>query len=201
MELYEKLTGKFSAAHFSMSITQTEIREDEAQATTRNITFMHSGTEVLRIDKTLFVTVRDTVLSSTTKTMPTEVCDGAIATEKPTQFIGYVELKSACTPNNVRKARSQIIASRTLMQTACISCAYPIDGYIQKGIIITRPITDQDYINAVKRRRRDDDLQKVYSQSRFLLNLIEGKAKDNETGMPFLYFTAKEIPISNLITF
>lgn len=190
MELYNKLSSKFPVNHFSLSKTQTVIEEDDPQALTRCITFEHDGMEVLKINKTLFVAVRDTIASFATST---EVCDGAIVTEAPSHFISYVELKSACTTNNVLKARSQILASHELLQTACISCAFSIDKFAQKGIIVTQPITDETLTKARQRRKRDDDSKVTFSSARFLLNLINGKAKDDTTGIQFLHVLAGEI--------
>ena len=110
MDLLDKLTAKCPAAHFSVSDTQTMIEEDGHLATTRKVTFEHIGTAVLKIDKSLFVVERD-ALQATADSAPVEVCDGAIATEIPHRFIGYVELKSKCSQNKVIKARGQIMAS------------------------------------------------------------------------------------------
>ena len=57
MELYDKLTAKYPAAHFSVNSTQTVIEEDDPRAVTRNVLFEHQGTEVLKINKTLFLKV------------------------------------------------------------------------------------------------------------------------------------------------
>jgi len=66
---------------------------------------------------------------------PVEVCDGAIATEEPTQFIGYVELKSKCSQNEVIKARSQIMASYHHMISMAQTCSFALSEFVQKGII------------------------------------------------------------------
>ena len=189
MELYDKLTSKYPAVHFSLSKMKTVIEEDDPQAVTRSITFEHDGTEVLKINKTLFVVVRD----ATTSSSSSEVCDGAIVTETPSHFVGYVELKSACTTNNVLKARSQILASHELFQAACLSCTYSIDGFVQKGIIVTQPITDETLTKARQRRKRDDDSKATFSSARFLLNLINGKAQDVTTGIQFFHVVSGEI--------
>lgn len=189
MKLYDKLSSKFPANYFSLSTTQTLIEEDDPQAVTRSIIFEHNGTEVLKINKTLLVAVRD----ATTSSSLSEVCDGAIVTETPSHFVGYVELKSACTTNNVLKARSQILASHELLQTACISCTYSIDSFIQNGIIVTQPITDETLTKARQRRKRDDDSKVTFSSARFFLNLISGKAKDDTTGIQFIHVVSGEI--------
>lgn len=189
MDFYDKLSSKFPANHFSFSTTRTVIEEDDPQAVTRSIIFEHNGTEVLKINKTLFVAVRD----ATTSSSSSEVCDGAIVTETPSHFIGYVELKSACTTNNVLKARSQILASRELLQTAFVSCACSIESFAQKGIIVTQPITDETLTKARQRRKRDDESKVTFSSSRFLLNLIRGKAKDDTTGIQFLHVVSGDI--------
>ena len=199
MELYDKLTAHYPAVHFSVSQTQTVIEEDEPQAATRSITFEHSGTDVLKINKSLFVAVRDEVYDAATVkrtsspsesvAAPAEVCDGALATESPTRFLSYVELKSACTAGNVLKARRQILASRQLMNRVAKCCEIPLCAFIQQGIIVTQPITDETLTKARQRRRRDDDLRLPFSSSRFLLNLIGGKAVDAETGMKLWHFS------------
>ncbi len=189
MELYDKLTLLYPAKHFSKSVTQTVIEEDDPQAVTRSITLEHSGTEVLKINKTLFVAVRDTLAAAS----PIEVCDGAVAIEMPRHFIAYVELKSACNANNVLKARSQILASHIVMQAAAANCNIPLTPFIQKGIIVTQPITDETLTKARQRRQRDDDLKVNFSNARFLLNLVDGKAVDKETGIPLVYAVAGEV--------
>ena len=110
MDLYDKLVTHYTTEHFSTSTTQTIIEEEDQLAATQSVTFEHTIIEVLKIDKTLFVIERDRQANAN-DSAPVEVCDGAIATEEPTQFIGYVELKSKCSQNEVIKARSQIIAS------------------------------------------------------------------------------------------
>ena len=192
MKLYNWLTTQYPAEYFSVSTTQTVIEEDEPLAITRNITFEHRGTEVLRISKAFFEAVRGASLS--------EVCDGAVAMYVPRRFIGYVELKSACTANNVLKARKQIIASRKLMQNAAVICKINIDSYSQQGIIVTQPITDETLTKARQRRQRDDDKKVSFSNARFLLNLVEGKAKDTETGMLLVHVVAGEITNLNQIS-
>ena len=191
MELYDRLTAKFPANHFSTSTTQTVIEEEDPNALTRIVTFEHMGTEVLKIDKTLFVAVRDEKLvpSSATTTL-SEVCDGAIATEESSRFIGYVELKSKCSQNEVIKARGQIIASHHHMLAIAQSCAFSLSDFVQKGIIITQPVTDETLTKARQRRKRDDNLKVTFSSARFLLKLIEGEAKDEATGICFVHATA-----------
>ncbi len=187
MELYDKLTAIYPAEHFSTSTTQTVIDEEDHLAITRAVTFEHSGIEILKIDKTLFVLVRDASQVISSSTNPVKVCDGAIASEIPSHFIGYVELKSKCSQNEVLKARSQIMASRHHMLTIAQDCAISLTDYVQKGIIITQPIADETLTKARQRRQRDDDLKVVNSSSRFLLKLIEGKAKDEDTGICFVH--------------
>ena len=193
MELYNKLTAKYPAEHFSMSTTQTVIEENDQLATTRMVTIEHLGVEVLKIDKTLFVGVRDSREATDTTTTPVEVCDGAITTEDPTQFIGYVELKSKCSQNEVVKARSQIMASHHHMLTIAKNCAFSLTDFIQKGIIVTQPITDETMTKARQRRKRDDDNKVIFSHARFLLKLIEGNAKDEATGICFVHALATDV--------
>lgn len=193
MELYDKLTTKYPAEHFSTSTTQTVIEEDDQQATTRMVTIEHLGVEVLKIDKTLFVDVRDSSQATDTTSTPVEVCDGAIATEEPTRFIGYVELKSKCSQNEVVKARGQIMASHHHMLTIAKNCAFSLTDFIQKGIIVTQPITDETMTKARQRRKRDDDNKIIFSHARFLLKLIEGNAKDEATGIRFVHALATDV--------
>lgn len=190
MELYDKLTAKYPAEHFLTSTTQTVIEEDDQLATTRMVTFEHLGAEVLKIDKTMFVTIRDSRQNTDTTSTPTEVCDGAIATEDPTRFIGYVELKSKCSQNEVVKARRQIMASHHHMLTIAKNCDFSLTDFIQKGIIVTQPITDETMTKARQRRKRDDDNKIIFSHARFLLKLIEGNAKDEATGIIFVHALA-----------
>lgn len=129
MELYDKLTAKYPFHHFSMSTTQTVIEEDDPNAITSKVTFEHTGIEVLKIDRTLFVFVRDTNSASSVGKNLVEVCDGAIATEVPSRFIGYVEMKSRCTQNVVVKARSQIIASYHHMLSIAQDCGFSISNF------------------------------------------------------------------------
>lgn len=64
MEIYDKLTNKYPVKLFSTSTTRTVIEEEDPNAVTRFVTFEHTGIEVLKIDKTLFVFVRDTAKTS-----------------------------------------------------------------------------------------------------------------------------------------
>ena len=193
MEFHNKLTAKYPAEHFSTSTTQTVIEENDQLATTRMVTIEHMGVEVLKIDKTLFVAIRDSHQATDTTSTPAEVCDGAIATEDPTRFIGYVELKSKCSQNEVVKARSQIMASYHHMLTIAKNCAFSLTDFIQKGIIITQPITDETMTKARKRRKQDDDNKIIFSHARFLLKLIEGKAKDETTGICFVHALSTDV--------
>ena len=193
MELYDKLTAKYPFHHFSTSTTQTVIDEDDPNAITSRVTFEHTGIEVLKIDRTLFVFVRDTTSASSVGKKLVEVCDGAIATEVPSRFIGYVEMKSRCTQNVVVKARSQLIASYYHMLSIAQDCGFSISNFQQKGIIVSQPITDEVLIKACQRRKRDDDLNHQTSSARFLLKLIEGKAKDEKTGICFIHAVPTDV--------
>ena len=61
-----------------------------------------------------------------------------------------------------------------------------------QGIIITQPITDEERAKP-KRLIRDNDLHVQFSKSRFLHNLLGGKAVINEIGMPLLHFNAGDV--------
>ena len=167
-------------------------------AATQSVTFEHTDIEVLKIDKTLFVIERDRQANAN-DSAPVEVCDGAIATEEPTQFIGYVELKSKCSQNEVIKARSQIMASFHHMLSMAQTCSLSLTDFVQKGIIVTQPITDETLTKARQRRKRDDDMSVTYSSARFLLKLIAGEAKDESTGIRFLYVAAGTVRLSDLL--
>ena len=188
MELYDKLKAKYPAKHLSLSTSQTVIEEEDPSATTREVTFEHSGVEVLKIDKSLFVAVRDA--SKEVDSNPVEVSDGAIATETPMHFIGYVELKSKCSQGQVKKARGQIMASHQHMCSIAQDCAIDLSDFEKKGIIATQPITDEELLKARQRRRRDDDMKVVMSSARFFLKLIGGEAKDEATGISFVHVVA-----------
>lgn len=192
MNLYDKLTAKYPAKHFSISTTQTVIEEDAPEATTRSITIEHTGTEVLKMNKTLFVAMRDAAQTSSSTVISPDVCDGAIATESM-PFVGYVELKSKCSQNEVIKARSQIIASSSHMLTIAENCALSLADIVQKGIIVTQPITDETLTKARQRRQRDDNLNVTFSSARFLLKLIEGEAKDDATGISYVHVVASKV--------
>ena len=118
MTLYNKLAGVYPSCHFSLCSTQTRIEEDEPEAVTKEVIVEHTGIEVLKINKSLLVAIRDVENSE-----HVDVCDGILATEQPSGFIGYFELKSACTKGNVLKARKQILDSQHHLNTAFIRCA------------------------------------------------------------------------------
>ena len=198
MNLYDKLVTHYPTEHFSTSTTQTIIEEEDQLAATQSVTFEHTDIEVLKIDKTLFVIERDRQANAN-DSAPVEVCDGAIATEEPTQFIGYVELKSKCSQNEVIKARSQIIASYHHMLSMAQTCSFALSDFVQKGIIVTQPVTDEILTKARQRRKRDDDMSVTYSSARFLLKLIAGEAKDESTGISFLYVAAGAVRLSDLL--
>jgi hypothetical protein len=198
MELYDKLTAHYFTEHFSTSTTQTVIEEEDQLATTQSVIFEHAGIEVLKIDKTLFVIERDRQANAK-DSASVEVCDGAIATEEPMPFIGYVELKSKCSQNEVIKARSQIMASYHHMLSMAQTCSFALSDVIQKGIIVTQPVTDEILTKARQRRKRDDDMNVTYSSARFLLKLIAGEAKDESTGISFIYVAEGKVQLSDLL--
>ena len=198
MELYDKLTAHYFTEHFSTSTTQTVIEEEDQLATTQSVIFEHAGIEVLKIDKTLFVIERDRQANAK-DSASVEVCDGAIATEEPMPFIGYVELKSKCSQNEVIKARSQIMASYHHMLSMVQTCSFALSDVIQKGIIVTQPVTDEILTKARQRRKRDDDMNVTYSSARFLLKLIAGEAKDESTGISFIYVAEGKVQLSDLL--
>lgn len=191
MDLYDKLVQKYQKKHLSLSTTQTTIEETDTDAVTKNATIEHSGTEVLKVSKDLLSEIRDAIGGKAV-----EVCDGIAATST---HIGYFELKSMCSTTNVLKARSQILDSQCHWQEIAKTCSVDMSNYIEKGIIVTQPITDENRRKAQQRCKRDDDLNNAVSSARFLLKLLAGKAVANEAGMPLLHFNAGEtIPLEKI---
>lgn len=189
MELYDKLIKVYPAEHFSVSNTQTVIEEDEKGAVTREAIIMHTGTEVLKICKDLLVEERDSIPNNP----HAEVCDGVIGVDVKDKFIGYFELKSSCTRDNVLKACSQIQHSYHHFWSATLKCSIDMLGYEEKGIIVTQPIKDEERDRNRKRLIRDNDRKILFSSSRFLHNLLAGKAVINEIGLPLLHFNAGDV--------
>lgn len=188
MELYDKLLNVYSADHLSISTTQTIIEEDDPGATTDEVIIEHTGIEVLKISKDLLVEERDSISNNP----HAEVCDGVIGIHMMDKFIFYFELKSACTRNMVIKARAQIVDSVYHFRSVATKCSIDMLGYKEKGIIITQPITDEERVRNRKRLIRDNDLNVQFSKSRFMHNLLAGKALIKETGTALSHFNAGE---------
>lgn len=189
MELYDKLIKVYPAEKFSVSNMQTVIEEDETGAVTREAIIKHAGTEVLKISKDVLVVERDSIPNNP----HAEVCDGVIGVDVDDKFIGYFELKSACTRVNLLKACSQIQHSYHHFWSAAVKCSIDMLGYEEKGIIVTQPITDEERVRNRKRLIRDNDRKIQFSSSRFLHNLLAGKAVINEIGMPLLHYNAGDV--------
>lgn len=189
MELYDKLSNVYPADHLSVSTTQTIIEETCPSATTSEAIIEHTGTEVLKISKDLLVEERDSIPDNP----HAEVCDGIIGIDVKDKFIGYFELKSACTRGNVLKACSQIQDSVYHFWSAATKCSIDMLGYEEKGIIVTQSITDEERVQNRKRLIRDNDKNIRFSSSRFMHNLLAGRAEIYETKMPLLHFNAGEI--------
>lgn len=199
MELHKKLKKKYQERHLSLSTTQTTIEEAEQGAITENITIEHAGTEVLKISKNLLSEVRDEINNKNkeagydTNKETKDVCDGVIATSTDgLGFVGYFELKSACSTNNVLKARKQILDSQHHWWTIAAKCSINMLNYTEKGIIITQPLTEEIRLKIRRQRQRDDERGIRYSSARFFHKLLVGKAIIDETGMPLLHFNAGE---------
>jgi hypothetical protein len=79
------------------------------------------------------------------------------------------------------------------MLTIAKNCAFSLTDFIQKGIIVTLPITDETMTKARQRRKRDDDNKIIFSHARFLLKLIEGNAKDEATGICFVHALTTDV--------
>lgn len=186
MKLYEKLIKEYQQKHFSLENMRTVIEETNKEAVTKSVIIEHTGTEVLNISKDLLCEVRDES-SNEAK----DVCDGIIATEYG-NFIGYFELKSTCSTNNVLKAMEQISDSQCHWWDMANKCSIDMLGYIEKGIIVTQPITDENRRKAQQRCKRDIEKGNYFSPYKFLLNLLAGKAVTNTTGMPLLYFNVDD---------
>lgn len=196
MELYDKLTKIYTPEHFSLSNTQTVIEEDEKGAATREIIIEHIGVDILKINKSLLALERDSIANNP----HAFVCDGIIAIDEKNKFIGYFELKSTCSTNNVLKARSQIIDSQHHMWSIASKSAIDMTSYTEKGIVVSQPISDEAHRKARLRRQINDERGNGFSPYHFLLNLLKGKAIIDETGMPLLYFEAGEIiPIGKML--
>ena len=196
MEVYDKLTKVFPSKHFSLSNTRTVIEEDEKDAATSEIIIEHTGIDTLKISKSLLVLERDSIAHNP----HASVCDGVIAIDEKNKFIGYFELKSTCSTNNVLKARMQILDSQHHMWSIASKCAIDMTTYTEKGIVITQPISDENHRKARLRRQMNDERGNVFSPYHFLLNLLKGKSIIDATGMPLLYFKAGEIiPIDKIL--
>ena len=71
---------------------------------------------------------------------------------------------------------------------------------MEKGIIVTQPITDEERVKNRKRMQRDNDLKVQISSARFLHRLLTGKAIRTKKGTTLIHFNAGEvIPLSGLI--
>ena len=189
MELYDKLIKVYSADKLSISTTQTIIEETNPGATTSDAVIEHTGTEVLKISEDLLVEERDSIANNPHD----KVCDGIIAIDEKNKFIGYIELKSACSTNNALKARSQILDSQHHLYSIASKCTHDMASYTEKGIVITQPISDEAYRKARLRRQKNDESGNTFSPYHFLLNLLKGKAVVDATGMPLLHFNAGEV--------
>ena len=196
MEVYDKLTKVYLPEHFSLSNTQKVIEEDEKGASTREVIIEHTGVDVLKICKSLLVAERDSIANNS----HASVCDGIIAIDEKNKFIGYFELKSACSTNNVLKARAKIVDSKHHLWSIASKCAVDMTSFAEKGIVITQPISDEAHRKARLRRQMNDERGNGFSPYHFLLNLLKGKATVDATGMPLLYFKAGEtIPIAQIL--
>ena len=196
MEVYDKLTKVYPSEHFSLSNTQTVIEEDEKGAATHEVIIEHAGVDVLKISKSLLALERDSIANNPYAF----VCDGVIAIDEKNKFIGYFELKSLCSTNNVLKARAQIIDSQHHLRSIASKSAIDMTSYTEKGIVVSQPISDEARRKARLRRQMYDERGNGFSPYHFLLNLLKGKAVADETGMPLLYFEAGEIiPIGKIL--
>ena len=196
MEIYDKLTKVYPSEHFSLSNTQTIIEEEEKEAATREAIIEHTGVDILKISKSLLALERD----SNANNPHASVCDGVIAIDEKNKFIGYFELKSLCSTNNVLKARAQIIDSQHHLRSIASKSAIDMTSYTEKGIVVSQPISDEARRKARLRRQMYDERGNGFSPYHFLLNLLKGKAVADETGMPLLYFEAgKIIPIGKML--
>lgn len=196
MELYDKLIKVYSTDNFSVSHIRTVIEEDAKDAVTREFTIAHIGIEILKISKNLLVLERDSIADNPHKL----VCDGVIAIDKKNKFIGYFELKSACSINNVLYATSQISDSQHHLWSIATKSNIDMLSYTEKGFIITQPISDETYRKARLRRQKFIDYGFTVSRYHFFLNLLKGKAILDTTGMPLLHFNADDVtPITKML--
>ena len=188
MNIYNKLIKVYPAEYFSISSTRTEIEEDDPNATTDKVIIQHTGVEVLKINKTLIVAERDNSTSDYQS-----VCDGIIAIDETNKFIGYFELKSACSTNNVLKARNQIMDSHHHLKSIASQCTIDMMAFAEKGIIVTQPISDENFRKARLRRKRNEEHGNSFSPYHFLLNLLKGRATIENIDMPLLHFNADQV--------
>lgn len=196
MEIYDKLTKVYPSEHFSLSNSQTIIEEDEKDAATREAIIEHTGVDILKISKSLLALERDSIANNP----HASVCDGVIAIDEKNKFIGYFELKSTCSTNNVLKARSQILDSQQHLWSIASKSDIDMTSFTEKGIVITQSISDELHRKARLRRQMNDERGNGFSPYHFLLNLLKGKTTIDATGMPLLYFKAGEIiPISKIL--
>jgi hypothetical protein len=177
MEVYDKLTKVYPSEHFSLSNTQTVIEEDEKGAATHEVIIEHAGVDVLKISKSLLALERDSIANNP----HAFVCDGVIAIDEKNKFIGYFELKSTCSTNNVLKARAQIIDSQHHLRSIASKSAIDMTSYTEKGIVVSQPISDEARRKARLRRQMYDERGNGFSPYHFLLNLLKGKAVADET--------------------
>ena len=196
MTQYDILSKSYPSEHLSVSTTQTIIEENDPEAMTSEACVEHTGVEVLKISKNLLEIIRDNSLK-TDATTPLDVCDGVIVTEQP-NYIGYFELKSQCSTTNFKKARNQILDSRAHISSAFSKCSLSMAGYIEKGIIVTQPLSDEDRRKAIQRRQRDDERGVTMSAARMMLRIIAGNFTD-PNGILLLHKNADEIiPLADI---
>jgi len=193
---YDILSNSYPVEHLSVSTTQTIIEENDPDAITKEVCVEHTGVEVLKISKNLLEIIKKGS-SKTNPATPHDVCDGVIVTGT-SDYIGYFELKSQCSTTNFKKARKQILDSRTHLSTAFSKCNLSMAGYTEKGIIVTQPLSVEDRRKAIQRRQRDDERGVAMSEARMMLKIIAGNFTDS-SGLQFLHRNANEvIPLAEI---
>ena len=194
MELYDKLTAKYPAEHFSVSTTQTVIEEESPSASLRAVTISHDGTSVLLVRKSFLEALRTgTIQVAAVSATKDKICDGIIAIDENQHIIWYFELKSHCNANRCRDARQQILSSQERFKAVLASLTgISADSYLHTGIIATPPQDTEKKVKARKQRTTLTDDSHV-ERSRFFSELMTGSVRDEEHNTTFCHVLGSEV--------
>ena len=194
MELYDKLTAKYPAEHFSVSTTQTVIEEESPSASLRAVTISHNGTAVLLVRKSFLEALRlGTSQIAAISATNDKICDGIIAIDENQHIIWYFELKSNCNANRCRDARQQILASQERFKAALASLKdIATDSYLHTGVIATPPQNVEELVKARQRRNTLTDDSHA-ERSRFFSDLMAGSVRDDKHNTTFCHVNGREM--------